>query len=107
MEAIGRGCSMYKTCQKIIKALEAEKEPTMYKVVAVVFNVQTTIRKFVNNPTNCGHGIMFARELNIEARSPDKGTYRPQRQMANYLSSKFRGDHLDQYDKLETTTQEI
>ena len=98
-----------KPVKKMIKALEAEKEPTIDKVVAEVFNVQTTLRKFVNNPANCGYGIMFARELkdNIEARFPDKGTDRPQRRMANYLSPKFRGAHLDQYDKLETTKQEI
>ena len=44
---------------------------------------------------------MFARELKeqIEARFPDKGTDRVQRRIANYLDPRFRGAHLDQYDK--------
>ena len=98
-----------KPIKKMITALEGEKEPTINKVIAEVFNVQTTLRTFINTPRNCGYGIMFARELKIqvEARFPDKGTDRVERRMANYLSPKFRGAHLDQYDKLESTKQEI
>ena len=86
-----------------------EKQPTMNKVIAEVFNVQTILRTFINTPGNCGYGIMFAQELKaqIEVRFPDKGTDRVQRRMANYLDPKFRGAHLDQYEKLESTKQEI
>ena len=98
-----------KAVKRMIKKLEAEKEPTMNKVIAEVFNVQTILRTFINTPGNCGYGIMFARELKaqIEVRFPDKGTDRVQRRMANYLDPKFRGAHLDQYEKLESTKQEI
>ena len=98
-----------KPVKRMIKALEGEKEPTMDKVIAEVLNIQTTLRTFINTPGNCGYGIVFARELKaqIEARFPDKGTDRVQRRMANYLSPKFRGAHLDQYEKMESTKQEI
>ena len=89
-----------KPVKKMIKALEGEKKPTMDKVIAEVFNIQTTLRTFINTPGNCGYGIGFAKELKaqIEVRFPDKGTDRVQRRMANYLSPKFKGAHLDQYE---------
>ena len=98
-----------KAVKRMIKKLEAEKEPTINKVITEVFNAQTILRNFINTPGNCGYGIMFARELKkqIEVRFPDKGTDRVQRRMANYLDPKLRGAHLDQYEKLESTKQEI
>ena len=98
-----------KPVKKMIKALEAEKEPTVDKVIAQLFNLQTSLRDFINNPTNCGYGIGFARVLKaqVEARFPDKGTDRVERRMANYLSPQFRGAHLDMYDKLESTKLDI
>ena len=98
-----------KAVKRMIKKLEAEKEPTINKVIAEVFNVQTFLRNFITTPGNCGYGIMFARELKeqIENRFPDKGTDRVQRRMANYLDPKLRGAHFDQYDKLESSKQEI
>ena len=58
----------------MIKGLEAEKEPTIDKVISEICN----LRDFVNNPTDCGYGIGFARELKtqVEIRFPDKGTDR-------------------------------
>ena len=63
----------------------------------------------MENPDNCGYGVTFAKELKkqIEIRFPDKGTDRVQRRMANYLSPKFKGAHLDKYGKMESTKQEI
>ena len=62
----------------MIKGLEGEKQPTIDKVISEIFNLQTTLRDFVNNPTDCGYGIGFARELKtqVEIRFPDKGTDR-------------------------------
>ena len=98
-----------KPVKLMIKNREGEKEPTIDKVIAEIFNVQTTLRKFVENPDNCGYGITFAKELKkqIEIRFPDKGTDRVQRRMANYLSPRLRGAHLDMYGKMESTKKEI
>ena len=98
-----------KPVKLMIKNLEGEKEPTIDKVIAQIFNVQTTQRNFVENPDNCGYGVTFAKELKkqIEIRFPDKGTDGVQRRMANYLSPKFKGAHLDKYGKMESTKQEI
>ena len=103
------GVKCLKPVKVMMKNLEGEKEPTMDKVISEIFNVQTALRTFINTPFNCGYGITFAKELKaqIEIRFPEKGTDRVQRRMANYLSPKFRGAHLDQYGKLESTKQEI
>ena len=43
--------------RRMIKKLEAEKEPTINKVIVEVFNAQTFLRNFINTPGNCGYGI--------------------------------------------------
>ena len=98
-----------KPVKKMVKTLEGEKEPTIDKVIAQIFNVHTALREFINNTSNCGYGIGFARELKkqVEHRFPDKGTDRVQRRIANYLSPNYRGAHLDMYGKLESTKDDI
>ena len=50
-------------------------------------------------------GIGFGRELKrqIERRYPEKGTTKPLACMANYLSPKLKGIHLEESEKLDAT----
>ena len=74
-----------------VEALEGEKEPTMDRVLERIYTMHS--------------GIGFGRELKrqIERRFPEKGTTKPLACMANYLSPKLKGIHLEESDKLEST----
>ena len=59
--------------------------------------------EFIGDPSNSGIG--FGRELKrqIERRFPEKGTTKPLACMANFLSPKLKGIHLEESDKMEAT----
>ena len=92
-----------------IKAWEAEKEPTMHRVVERIYSMHCIIDEFLTNLNNNKYGIGFARELKrqIEERFPQKGTVNKWRRMANYLAPQFKGIHLEEENKLSITKDEI
>ena len=92
-----------------IKAWEAEKEPTMHRVVERIYSMHCIIDEFLTNPDNNKYGLGFARELKrqIEERFPQKGTKSKWRRMANYLAPQFKGIHLEEENKLSITKDEI
>ena len=86
-----------------VEALEGEKEPTMDRVLERIYTMHCLLDEFIADPSNSGIG--FGRELKrqIERRFPEKGTTKPLACMANYLSPKLKGIHLEESDKLEST----
>ena len=86
-----------------VEALEGEKEPTMDRVLERIYSMHCVLDEFIADPSNSGIG--FGRELRrqIERRFPEKGTTKPLACMANFLSPKLKGIHLEESDKLEST----
>ena len=68
-----------------------------------IYTMHCLLDEFIADPSNIGIG--FGRELRrqIERRFPEKGTTKPLACMANYLSPKLKGIHLEESDKLELT----
>ena len=100
---------LLKPIRDTIKAWEAEKEPTMHRVVERLYSMHCILDDFIQNPTNNQYGVGFARELKkqIENRFPNKGTDNKFRRMANYLAPQFKGMHLELEDKLDTAKNYI
>ena len=92
-----------------IKAWEAEKEPTMHRVVERIYSMHCIINEFLENRNNSRHGLGFGRELKkqIEERFPQKGTENKWRRMGNYFAPQFKGIHLEEEDKFSSTKDEI
>ena len=98
-----------KPVKDTIKAWEAEKEPTMQRVVERLYTMHCVLDDFIENPSNNRHGVGFARELKkqIEKRFPNKGTDNKFRRMANFLAPQFKGMHVEEENKLEAAKQDI
>ena len=100
---------LLKPVRDTIKAWEAEIEPTMHRVIERIYSMHYIIDEFVANPANNMHGVLFARELKkqIEERFPSKGADNKLRRIANYLAPQFKGIHLEEIGKLDSTKAEI
>ena len=98
-----------KPVKAMIKELEAEKEPTMHKVNPELFKIHHVLKTFIEDKSNCGYGITFAKELKtqIEKRFTQRWMDRQQRRIANYLAPQYRGAHLYPLMKLHSTKEEI
>ena len=101
--------SLLKPVRDTVKAWEAEKEPTMHRVIERIYSIHYILDEFIQNPANNQHGLGFARELKkqIEKRFPHKGTNNKFRRMANYLAPHFKGMHLEEENKMETVKEDI
>ena len=100
---------LLKPVRDTIKALEAETEPTMHRVIERVYTMKAEIDAFISEPSNNRYGIGFARELKkqINARFPDTGSRNKWRCFANYLAPQYKGIHLEAMGKLDDTKEEI
>ena len=100
---------LLKSVKDTIEALEAEKTPTMHRVLERLYTMHCTIDDFTSDPVNSRNGVGFARELKkqIEKRFPRQGTEKKLPCMANYLAPQFKGDHLLEENKLEVTKRHI
>ena len=100
---------LLKPVRDTVKALEAEKEPTMHRVIERVYTMKAEIDAFISEPSNNRYGIGFARELKkqINARFPDTGSRNKWRCFANYLAPQYKGIHLEAMGKFDDTKEEI
>ena len=100
---------LLKPVRDTVKALEAEKEPTMHRVIERVYTMKAEIDAFISEPSNNRYGIGFARELKkqINARFPDTGSRNKWRCFANYLAPQYKGIHLEAMGKLDDTKEDI
>ena len=83
------------------KVFEAEKEPTINKVVERYYFHQEDIDECIKNKKNCNHGIGFAKVLkrNLELRVPDCGTDILENRIANFLDPRLKSIHLMNFEK--------
>ena len=83
---------LLKPVKDTIEALEAEKTPTMHRVLERLYTMHCTIDDFTSDPVNSRNGVGFARELKtqIEKRFPRQGTEKKLPCMANYLAPQFK-----------------
>ena len=100
---------LLKPVRDTVKALEAEKEPTMHRVIERVYSMKAEIDAFISEPSNNRYGVGFARELKkqINTRFPDTGSRNKWRCIANYLAPQYKGIHLEAIGKLDDTKEEI
>ena len=100
-----------KPVKETIKILEAEKIPTINRVIERIYTNQSLLASFIANESNVRNkcGIGFARELSkrIEERFPNKGMNISERRFANYLDPRYRGLHLQAGGVLDLTMKEI
>ena len=98
-----------KPIKDTVKAFEGEKEPTIHRVLERIYFNHYILNKFISDPINCNFGIGFARTLkrNIEKRFPNKEVAVDIRRFANYLAPQFKGVHLVNCNRLESTKDEI
>ena len=101
--------TLLKPVKDTIKAFEAEKEPTMHRVIERLYTMHCIIDEFILSRENNKFGIGFARELKkqIEKRFPKKGTENRWRRIANYLAPQHKGMHLIEEDKLDDVKEDI
>ena len=100
---------LLKPVKDTVKAFEAEKEPTMHRVIERIYSMKSQIDAFIGKPSNNRYGIGFARELKkqIEVRFPDTGSQNKLRCFANFLAPQYKGIHLEAIGKLDTTKDNI
>ena len=97
--------AILKVVKTTIKVLEAEKVPTIHRVIERLYTMHSVLDQFINDRRNNMHGVGFARELKkqLEIRFPNTGSENKYRRFGNYLAPQFRGIHLDVLNKLEDT----
>ena len=67
---------LLKPVRDTVKAWEAEKTPTMHRVIERLYTMHSIIDDFIAKPSNNRYGVGFGRELKkqIEVRFPNTGT---------------------------------
>ena len=100
---------LLKPVKETILAWEAEKTPTMHRVIERLYTLQCTIDAFIEGPESRVVGVGFARELKtqLDKRFPLKGTQKNLARMANYLAPQFKGMHLEEAWMLESAKMDI
>ena len=87
---------------------EAEKTPTINRVIERYHVHQEELGEFIRNKKNCQYGVGFARALkrNLEKRVPDCGSEIMENRIANLLDPCTKGVHLRLFDKFEVTKED-
>jgi hypothetical protein len=98
-----------KSLKETTKVFEAEKTPTINRVIERIYTNQMELTEFIENPENNRNEVTFARELkrNLEKRFPNLGMDLSLRRMANFLDPSFKGLHLSVKNLLDDTKTEI
>ena len=95
--------TLLKPVKDTVKAFEAEKEPTMHRVIERLYTMHCIIDEFIVSPENNKYGVGFARELKkqLEKRFPKNGSENKWRRIANYLAPQHKGMHLIEEDTVK------
>ena len=104
-------CTVLEPIQNLTKQLEGEKEPTINNVIDRLYTTNSELDNFINNSENARKkmGIGFAKVLKrkLNERYPNNGVNKQLLRFANYLDPRFKGIHLYNDMKQESTKNEL
>ena len=98
---------LLKPFKDTIEIWQAEKEPTMHRVIERLYTLNALLTQFLQKNRNNKIGSSFAKALqqSLNTRFPNNGTENALRRIANYIAPQYKGIHLE--NELELVKSDI